>query len=71
MDMLAGAFGGNVEVFQTIVSGDGASDVSGALEVAMQEFEAAHPETTPTAASIYASDGKYAVVVMFEPSSNG
>lgn len=71
--MLAGAMGGPQNVWMVTVSGDGVSDVSGALEQAMQGFEAEHPDVSPVGASVFrnAADGNYAVVLMLEMPTNG
>lgn len=73
MDILAGAFGGNVSVWQTVVSGDGVSDVSGALEAAMNAYQDELGENAdePSGASVYRSGDAYAVVLMFGTLPNG
>lgn len=73
MDILAGAFGGDVSVWQTVIASHEATDVSGALELALVRYEKEQDDArSPSGASVYVAEGSYAVVLMFgELSANG
>lgn len=75
MEALAGAMGGNVSIWQTIIDTP-VSDVSGALEKACEQYEDEAASTAELSDAIGASvfrapDGTYAVVLMFGTPNNG